>query len=278
MTVMSDYSRTTPLGWDGHIMLLHGSESERTSDLAAWVRRGLENDEKVIYTEAREAPPERSVIRMLLGKGIDVVAATSEGRFAVLPLPEFYPPQGHAEMVERALAKGYRGLRISAEASAALTFMPPSAYRTVERSIDQLCRTHRLSALCQYQQLSTTGDHLQDAAFSHVGGGIRQRALHTGHLADQLVLVGEIDVSNYDILTCALRAAGEWTSQVLRLDLSQVEFLGAAGCRALDLGTSAFRERGGRVLLIEPEAPVERILRLAGIDRLEHVELIGGYR
>src|SRR5260370_15751202 len=96
MTMMSDYSRTIPLDWDGHIMLVHGSESERTFDLAAWVRRGLENDEKVIYTE------------------------------------------------------------------------------------------------CQYEQLSTTGDHLQDAAFSHVGGGIRQRALHTRHLADQLVLVGEI--------------------------------------------------------------------------------------
>jgi hypothetical protein len=39
------------LDWDGHLLLLHHSEQERSAKLAAWVRRGLENDEKVIYTE-----------------------------------------------------------------------------------------------------------------------------------------------------------------------------------------------------------------------------------
>ena len=42
------------LDWDGHLLLLHHTEQERSSKLAAWVRRGLENDEKVVYTEARE--------------------------------------------------------------------------------------------------------------------------------------------------------------------------------------------------------------------------------
>jgi anti-anti-sigma factor len=276
MTTAYDRSRISPHGWDGHILLLHGSESERWSDLAAWVRRGLENDEKVIYAEAGGTRPERSVMRILRDKGIDADAAASEGRLTVTPLLESCPPQGPewlAEMVDRALAEGYRGLRISAEASAALTVMPEDAHSEVERSVDRLCRTHRLSALCQYDQARTVGDLLQDAASSHACGSIRQGALHIAQHDDRLVLVGEIDLSNQEVLACAVRAAADRTSGALRLDLSQVDFLGAAGCHALHDGTIDFRAQGGRVQFIAPKPRIERVLRLAGIVRLEHVEL-----
>jgi anti-anti-sigma factor len=276
MTANSGGSGTTPLGWDGHILLLYGSESERLSALTGWVRRGLENDEKVIYTEAGETPPERSVVRLLQDNGIDVATATAEGRLAVLPVAEFFPPDGQAGMFERALAEGYRGLRISAQASSALTVMPQAAHSGVELAVDRLCRTQRLSAMCQYEQWGTVGERLRDVASSHVGGGIRQRALSTAQHDDHLVLAGEIDVSNHEILTCALRAAAERASQTLRLDLRQVDFIGAAGCRALDDGTLTFRRRGGQVQLIEPKPWVERILRLARVDRLERIELIPG--
>jgi anti-anti-sigma factor len=283
MTVLSDPSTTdpsttAPFAWDGHILLLHGSESERQARFAAWVRRGLENDEKVVCTEAHGEPPERSILRTLQRHGIDVSAATAQGRLALLPLPEFYPPAGHTEMIDRALAEGHRALRISAAANAALTIMPEHVYSGIERAIDQLCLTHRFSAMCQYEEAGTVGDRLQDVAHSHVGGGIRQHGLSTGRNDGRVVLAGEIDMSNDEMLTCALRAAADRTSGTLRLDLNLVEFFGAAGCRALDEGTSEFRRQGGRVLLIGPAPPVEHILRLAGIDRLERVELIGSLR
>src|ERR1700685_2332725 len=103
MTPMPDRPGTAPLGWDGHILLLYGSEAERLSALAAWARRGLENDEKVIYTEARETPPERSVVRLLQDNGIDVASATAEGRLVARPVAEFFPPGGQAGMLEQAL-------------------------------------------------------------------------------------------------------------------------------------------------------------------------------
>ena len=274
MMASSDRSGTTPLGWDGHILLLYGSEAERLSALAAWARRGLENDEKVVYTEACDTPPERSVVRLLQDDGTDVATATAEGRLAILPPAELYPPDGQVGMFERALAEGYRGLRISAQASSALAVMPQAAHSVAERAVDQLCRTERLSAMCQYEQRDTAGDRLRDVASSHAGGGIRQHALSTAQQDGHLVLAGEIDVSNDDILTCALRAAAEQASQTLRLDMSRVEFIAAAGCRALDDGTLRFRRQGGQVLLFEPKPWVERILRLARVDRLERIELI----
>jgi anti-anti-sigma factor len=274
MTLMPDRPETGPLGWDGHILLLYSAESERLSALAAWARRGLENDEKVIYTEARETPPERTLVRLLQNDGIDAATAAAKGCLVVQSPAEFFPPDGQAGMLERALAEGYRGLRLSAQASSTVAVMPQAAHSDVERAFDRLCRTQPVSALCQYEQSGMPRDRLADVAASHLSGGIRQRALTIAQHVGYLVLAGEIDVSNHDILTCALRAAAGQASQTLRLNVSQVEFLGAAGCRALDDGTFRFRRLGGRVLLIEPKPWVERILRVARVDRLERVELV----
>ena len=274
MTLMPDQLGTAPLGWDGHILLLYGSESERLSALTAWARRGLENDEKVIYTEARETPPERTLVRLLQDDGIDAATATAKGCLVVQSPAEFFPPDGQAGMLERALAEGYRGLRLSARASSTVTVMPQAAHGDVERAFDRLCRTRPVSALCQYEQRGMPGDRLREVAASHLSGGIRQHALSVAQHVGLLVLAGEIDVSNHDILMWALRVAAEQASQTLRLDVSQVEFLGAAGCRALDDGTFRFRRRGGRVLLIEPKPWVERILRVARVDQIERIELV----
>lgn len=274
MPLMPDRSGTAPLGWDGHILLLYGAESERLAALAAWARRGLENDEKVIYTEARETPPERTLVRLLQDDGIDAAAATATGCLVVQSPAEFFRSDGQAGLLERALAEGYRGLRLSAQASSAITVMPQAAHLDVERDFDQLCRTRPVSGLCQYEQSGMPGDRLRDVAASHLSGGIRQRTLSVAQHVGHLVLAGEIDVSNQDILMCALRAAAEQASQTLRLDLRQVEFIGAAGCRALDDGTFRFRRQGGRVLLIESKPWVERILRVARVDQLERIELV----
>ena len=274
--LMPDRPGTAPLGWDGHILLLYGAESERLSALAAWARRGLENDEKVIYTEARETPPERTVVRLLQDDGVDAATAVAKGCLVVQSPAEFFPPDGQAGMLKRALAEGYRGLRLSAQASSTVTVMPQAAHSDVERAFDQFCRTHPVSALCQYEQSGMPEDRLQEIAASHLSGGIRQRTLSVAQHVGRLVLAGEIDVSNHDILMCALRAAAEQASQTLRLDMSRVEFLGAAGCHALDDGTFRFRRQGGRVLLIEPKPWVERILRVARVDQLERIELVPG--
>lgn len=274
MTVMPDQSGTASLGWDGHIMLLYGSESERVSALAAWARRGLENEEKVVYTEERGTPPERSIARLLQKDGIDAATATAEGRLVAEPAAEFFAPDGQAGLLERALEEGYRGLRLSAQASSTLAVMSQAVHGDVERAFDSICRTRPVSALCQYEQGDVSGERLRDVAASHLSGGIRQRTLSVAHQPGRLVLAGEIDVSNHDILMCALRAAAEQASQLLRLDMSRVEFLGAAGCHALDDGTFRFRRQGGKVLLTEPKPWVARILRLARVDRLERMELV----
>jgi len=287
------------LDWDGHLLLLHHSERERSSKLAAWVRRGLENDEKVVYTEVDGRSEEGSLLAVLRENGVDAVAATAEGRLSIIPIPEFYPAGGQLPVIDRALGEGYRGLRIAAQASTALTFLTWPAYMAIEREIDEITRTHPLSAMCQYEQASTVADHLSDVVSSHPAG-IREWLLSTGDGDGELILAGEIDVSNEELLACALRAAtsrapaspapaspapaspapaspapASPAPETFRLNLGRVDFLSAGACRAIAEGTRQFRDGSGTVLLVGFQPPVASVLRLSGLAGLDGIELIG---
>src|SRR5215204_2046382 len=90
--------------WDGHLLLLYDSEAERRAGLAAWVRRGLDLGEKVVYTETPDASAEASVRMVLDGVGGDVAAAAAGGGVAVRPWGECCPPGGQRAVGGRALA------------------------------------------------------------------------------------------------------------------------------------------------------------------------------
>lgn len=259
------------MGWDGHLLLLHRSESERLAGLAAWVRRGLHREEKVIYTEVPSDLPRSSLLLSLQAHGIDTTSAITAGHLAILRLCD-YPPGGHVEVVERALAEGYRGVRMSAEVRAMVKAVTEPVYAGIERTTVRLCRTRPFSALCQYDQASTTNEGLRRITGAHMTG-IRQEQLRTGPIEEGLALAGEVDVSNDDVFASVVRAAAAAAGRRLRLDLSRLTFLAAGGYRALVDSTQHFRDSGGRLLLMAPTPQVERILRMLAIDQLPHVEL-----
>jgi anti-anti-sigma factor len=258
-----------PLGWDGHLLLLCETEPERRAGLATWVRRGLEREEKILYTETGDEPPERSVLGVLSTHGLDVDAATAEGLLQVVPLPEFYP-SGFRPMAERALADGFPAVRISAEAGVVLTLLSEQAYADVENALDELCHTHPVSALCQYDAAP-----VPHRATSVHARGIRGRQLQTGRSDEGLILGGEIDHFDGALLTEVLRATTSERVGPFHLDLSRVTFLGSAGVRALLDGTEQFRDQGGRVLLLAPQPIVGRVLAILGIDQFPNLELTG---
>lgn len=270
VSVVHDHAAS--LGWDGHLLLLHRSEQERRSGLAAWVRRGLERGEKVIYTEVPAAPAERSLRAVLEPRGVDVAAATAEGRLVVLPPDEFYPPGGQAEVVKRALADGFPGVRLSAESSAARSVLTAAAYTEAERRMNDLCRSLPVSALCQYDEDATADDGLRPLVALHLGD-VRTARLATGAADGAFAVAGEIDFSNEDVLAAALDTAAADAAGTFHVDLSGVTFLGAAGCRAMLQGTDGFRRRGGRVILAAARPSVGHLLQIVGIDRAPGVEL-----
>jgi anti-anti-sigma factor len=265
-------------GWDGHLLLLHSTDEQRVSGLTAWVRRGLERGEKIIYVEA--ATTARPFMVTMEEQGVDATAAVRDGRLEVLPFDGLSTSSDEWDVVERARAEGFSAVRVSGEASAALTRFPPEVHLEYERGMDELVRTRPVHALCQYPRSATTGARLSDTVAVHLAG-VRQGMLTTDTDQHGLNLRGELDRSNTDVLSEVLRAAGDSARQtasgepaVLTLNLAAVAHMDAGSCRHLATDTADLRSEGGRVVLGAPQPAVHRVLRILEIDTLPGIQLI----
>jgi len=264
------------LRWDGHVLLVHRSEEERRTGLSAWVRRGLERGDKVVYTEGRVAPAE-TLLAVLESRGVDGAAAVRDGSLAVLQPEEFFPAEGQRVVVERALAEGFASVRMAAETRAALSVLSPTAYWLVEQGMAELVRTMPVR-LRELEADPEPRRPLQDDVVAVHLAGVRQATFTTDQDLDGLVLRGEIDLTNAEVFTAVLTAATRSPSRVLWLDLAEVTYVDAHGCRQLEDATQAFRAAGGHVLLVAPTPPVERILRLLECDELPGMHVLAGRR
>lgn len=259
--------------WDGHLMLLHESAAERQAGVAAWVRRGLDLGEKVLYAEGPDEQ-EGSLVEALEAHEVDAATARREGRLALVPLAEFYPADGQRLVVDRALAEGFPAVRVSVGVLGALTISSAGHHRIVERRLEELVRSLPVSALCQYARDSCRGPTLRDAVGVHVPG-IREACLRTGASELGLVLRGEADAGNAEVLEAAVTAFTDVPPCVLCLDLAELTFIDVAACRALAQGSRDLRASGGRVLLVAPPPPIERTLGLLGLSDLPGFQLVG---
>ncbi|MDO3705320.1 STAS domain-containing protein [Micromonospora sp. C28SCA-DRY-2] len=100
--------------------------------------------------------------------------------------------------------------------------------------------------------------------------GQRDDRLHVqisaaGH-AVEVRVTGEIDIATVGALRSALWAAP--ARSVLRVDLSGVRVLSAAGVRALVAAHLRVRGRGGELVLVGPDPTVRRVLRATGLHRV----------
>lgn len=257
-----------PVGWDGHLVLVHHNEQQRRAGVAAWARRGLDLGAKILYLEPAEEPSERSFRSVLDEHGVDSDGAWDRGQVQVLPAnDETYSPIWQAGVVDEALADGFGTVRWSGEATTAWRVMRPSVHARIEWAADELCRSRPVSSLCQYSA-GLTQPTLQTVCAMHAGG-LRQSLLQTYPIPEGIAVAGEVDRSNERLLRSALTAAAATRSsgEPLVVDLAGLGFLDVAGARALLTGTTNHRIDGGCVRLRAAQRPVDRVLRLLGVDR-----------
>ncbi|MFI2711082.1 anti-sigma factor antagonist [Micromonospora sp. NPDC018662] len=88
--------------------------------------------------------------------------------------------------------------------------------------------------------------------------------------------VGEIDIATVAAFRAALWAAP--ARPVVRVDLSGVRLLSAAGVRTLAAAHLRVRARGGELVLVDPEPVVARVLRVTGLHRVVPVRESGRSR
>ena len=256
---------------DGHHLLLFRDDLHRMARVVDWVRRGLDEGEKVLYTQL---PGDTSLFRGLTESGVDVDRVIDEGRLSVLPLEEFYPADGQAGLVQRQLDEGFPAVRLSATADAALSYLSPDQYHVIEQAMDQLCASLPVSALCQYAAQSTTETMLASTVETHPSA-VDDPNLRYRRLDNRISLAGEMDASSVALVELELaKVSPPVDGDALTLDLSALRFIGVAGCRALLLGTEALRTDGVTVFLEDAQPHVRNTMELLGVGRMSRVFLV----
>lgn len=265
-------------GGGPHVLLLYRDQSGRQANVVSWVKGGLDRGEKILYS----TPSGDGASARELGQGDpDMARAMRAGQFTFLPLEEFLPPTGQATLVRRALDEGYPGVRMSAYANAAISYLGEHEYQAFDRRMEELCASLPVSALCQYDAGSaaserpgpvTAGTTMTTVIDSHeVLHDARMRLRRHG---ERITVSGEVDVASADVLAPALQRICrlEDASGVV-LDLSELSFIDVVGCRALVVGTDELRRKGGTVTCRGVRSPTRQLMSWVGLDRLRGVEL-----
>ena len=80
----------------------------------------------------------------------------------------------------------------------------------------------------------------------------------------RIVLTGRLDLAGSAKIDLPFNAAAGSNRNIL-VDMSGVTFVASIGIRTLVLGAKTVQRRGGRLLLIGPQAEVEQVLEMTGV-------------
>lgn len=250
---------------DGHQLLVAGPD-QQWAGVGAWLSRGLAREETVVYAGDAHARTVDELERALAPHGVDVARAAAAGRLVVSAPERYYSPQGHRDLVEEGLDAG-RGVRTCHRAD------PPADRAGFERMLDELWRTRSVSTLCLHDPATATdAERLGDAVRGH-GSGWADLHLHA-HTPDpgRLVLVGEVDTANVEMLTAVVDGAARRTAGELVVDCAALTHMSVGAWRALHVATSGLRDRGTPVRLVRVRPVAAHVLQITGFDEGFRVE------
>ncbi len=142
-----------------HLCCLYRTEEEHRALLTPFLRQGLEQGEKVIYIV--DARTEAIINGYLQDNGIAVDPYSASGQLKILTVDDAYmregvfDPDGMIQLLrremERALAEGYKALRVTGEMSWALR-EPSGSGRLIEyeAKLNDFFPGSQCLAICQY--------------------------------------------------------------------------------------------------------------------------------
>jgi anti-anti-sigma factor len=101
-----------------------------------------------------------------------------------------------------------------------------------------------------------------------VGKGMLKAWVEAGDSGPVIMLAGEADMTGaaqLDTLIAGQLAGG--TGQLM-IDISGLRFADSASMRTLALAARTLKERGGSLVLLDPQPSVARVMALLGVDQM----------
>jgi hypothetical protein len=135
--------------------------------------------------------------------------------------------------------------------------------------MDRLCRTRPVSALCQYARPTTIGPALRAAVASHPRG-VRELTFGSSENGSGLILYGEVDVDNANVLAAVLTAA---LDAAMSGNRTRCGWTWPRWASSMSPDAERSRTRAGasgrpgrRLLLVDPPRGVERVVTIEPTD------------
>jgi anti-anti-sigma regulatory factor len=269
-------------GLADHLCWVHDDDASFDAAVRTFLAGGLTRGERLLCVG------ERAIATLAdasadLG---DVSALVAEGALETLTVEQAYASAGPLEVgrqrafydaaTRRALADGYRGLRVVAELSELAG--DPALHGELlawERAADELMASGvGMSAMCAYR--SDLPDDLLGELLSEHPLGHGPQALTSYRLFvddDRIVLSGSVDSFTAGRLAAFL--AGTRTGERAVLDLTGLVFVDVAGSRALAGWATALHARGVALEVRGASALLQRMWHILGFDDVAPVTFTG---
>jgi len=101
-----------------------------------------------------------------------------------------------------------------------------------------------------------------------VAEGMLEASVEAGEYGPVIVLAGEADLTCKEQLGALITGQLAGGTRQLTIDVSGLRFADSASIRTLSLAARMLKERGGRLVLLNPQRPVGRVLALMGVDQM----------
>lgn len=93
-------------------------------------------------------------------------------------------------------------------------------------------------------------------------------SVQAGESGPVIVLAGEADLTSAEQLGAVIAGQLAGGTRQLTIDVSGLRFADSASIRTLVLAARTLTERGGRLVLLDPQKSVARVLALLGADQM----------
>ncbi|PPK63243.1 MEDS domain-containing protein [Actinokineospora auranticolor] len=259
----------------GHQCWSFADRAEFVARAGRFLAGGLESGQRVCYIGSGGVPALTAQLRGV--GGFD--DAVDSGAAQVVALDGLYPSdrvldpvaqvQVYAAATRAALAAGYRGLRVAADATD-LVRGPArlAAFARYEHLADRYMAGHPFEGMCAFDRAALHPDDLARLACLHPDGHPTPFRLHARTRAGDFALDGEVDGLTRDLLPWALEHAlpGVERDGELVVDATGLRFIDHRGL----LTIAEHATRGGRTAVLRT--------RWSGAARIAAILTIPGMR
>ncbi|NUT99738.1 MAG: hypothetical protein HOY78_47780 [Saccharothrix sp.] len=257
------------LGRHDHLCWSYAETTDFLARVREYLAEGLQLGQRVRYTAVGASADALAGI-----EGVE--KALSTGAVQIAPLDDTYSGEpedqvrAYAAATEEALADGYTGLRVAAEATPLVsTPTKLTAFLRYEHLVDRYMARRPFSAMCGYDTTVLHEDAVTQLAGVHpCANRPAPLRLHAAPGGEVVELGGEVDAAGHDLLGSLLeRIDGEGDLVVHAPDLAFIDH------RGLLLLADSARRRGGPLVLRTRAAGVARLVDLLDIPdvRVEQI-------